>query len=145
MPSNPRRPRPLSTAASLTPSALATVVLILSQDAVAAALLGGLVETMGYDVRFARPPESFDRSLQRVRPRICIVDCVNSEGCSDEFLGRATMRGVSVIIYGTREALDKVRALALQHQIDTLLMPAGPDELDAAFLRARDGDWEDAR
>src|SRR3954465_13973330 len=39
------------------------LVLILSHDPVAAVLLGGLVETLGYEVHFAHPPESGDDSL----------------------------------------------------------------------------------
>src|SRR5439155_19764659 len=62
-PSQPRRAEP---------SESSPVVLILSGDAVAAALLGFLVETLGYDVRFARPPESPSATLRRVRPRICL-------------------------------------------------------------------------
>ena len=76
------------------------IVLVLSQDAVAAALLGGLVETLGYDVHFARAPESVEASIRRVRPRICLIDCVDPTPCSDEFLGRAAMRGISVVIFG---------------------------------------------
>jgi DNA-binding NtrC family response regulator len=111
-------------------------VLILSLDAVAAALLGGLVETLGYDVHFARPPESADASLRRVRPRICLVDCTDPVSSQGDFLGRATMRRVSVIIFGTREALDRVRAVALTHNIGTLLMPPELNALEAALQRA---------
>ena len=114
-------------------------MLILSKDAVAAALLGGLVETLGYDVRFARPPESVADTMRRVRPRICLVDCDDPTACSHEFLGRATMRGVSVVIFGTREALDRVRALALEQRLDTLLVPPDLRELDMALQRALAG------
>ena len=113
------------------------LVLVLSEDPVAAALLGGLVETLGYDVRFARPPEAGEDALRRVRPRICLVDCVDPAACSDEFIGRATMRGVSVVIFGRGEALDRVRALAREHRIDTLLMPPEIGALDGVLERAR--------
>ena len=46
------------------------VILILSDDAVAAALLGALVETLGYTVRFAHPPEDSEQSIRRVRPKV---------------------------------------------------------------------------
>ena len=111
------------------------LVLILSHDAVAAALLGGLVETLGY-VQFARPPESADESVRRVRPHICLVDCTDPVSCRSEFFGRATMRGVSLVIFGTPEALDRVRAVALAHNIDTLLMPPEVNELEATLQRA---------
>src|ERR671930_40585 len=98
-------------------------VLILSHDAVAAALLGGLVETLGYDVHFARPPGAADDSIRRVRPRICLVDCTDPVSCRSEFFGHATMRGVCVVIFGTRDALDRVRAMAVAHNIELLIMP----------------------
>lgn len=115
------------------------VVLILSHDAVAAALLGGLVETLGYGVHFARPPESAEESLRRVRPRICLVDCTDAVSCRAEFFGRATMRGVCVVIFGTREALDRLRALALAHNIETLIMPPETNDLEEKLQRAAEG------
>lgn len=111
------------------------IVLVLSQDAVAAALLGGLVETLGYDVRFARAPESLEASIRRVRPRICLVDCVDPTACSDEFLGRAAMRGISVVIFGTRQALEQVHAIAMEHRIDTILMPPSIEDLEEKLNR----------
>jgi len=111
-------------------------VLILSHDAIAAALLGGLVETLGYHVQFARPPESADDTFRRVRPRICLADCTDPASCNGEFFGRAMMRGISVVIFGAPEALDRVRALARANNIDTLLMPPELNELEAALQRA---------
>ena len=99
------------------------IVLILSHDVLAAALLGGLVETLGYLARFALPAEAADDSVRRVRPRICLVDCDDPGSCHAEFLGRATMRGVCVVIFGTSRALDQVRAIAMEHDIETLTMP----------------------
>ena len=112
------------------------MILILSEDAVAAALLGALIETLGYDVRFARPPEGVDQTMRRVRPKVCLLDCDDPSRCSDELLGRATMRGISVVIFGTPGALERVRALATEHAIDTLLVPPDPDVLDATLQRA---------
>lgn len=114
-------------------------VLILSHDSLAAALLGGLVETLGYDVQFRRPPESAEDSLRRVRARICLVDCADPRSCREEFFGRAMMRGICVVIFGTREALDRVRDIAEAHRIETLLMPPDMDELEAVLQRAGAG------
>jgi len=114
------------------------LVLILSHDPVAAVLLGGLVETLGYEVHFAHPPESGDDSLRRVKPRICLVDSSDPLSCRTEFFGRAAMRGVSVVIYGTPATLDRVRELARAHDIDTLIMPPEVDALEATLQRAGD-------
>ena len=111
------------------------LVLILSHDAVAAALLGGLVETLGYEVQFARPPESPEDSIRRLKPRVCLIDCGDVLSCNSEFVGRAIMRGVSVVIYGTSATLDRVRELARAHNIDTLLMPPPLDAVQAVLQR----------
>jgi CheY-like chemotaxis protein len=112
------------------------MILILSDDAVAAALLGALIETLGYDVRFPRPPEGVDQTMRRVRPKVCLLDCDDPAACTDELLGRTMMRGISVVIFGTPTALERVRALAMEHAIDTLLVPPDPDVLDATLRRA---------
>jgi DNA-binding NtrC family response regulator len=112
------------------------LVLILSHDPLAAALLGGLVETLGYDVQFRRPPESADDSLRRLRPRICLIDCADPRACREDFLGRAAMRGVCVVIFGTREVLERVRDLASVYRLEMLLMPPELDELEAVLQRA---------
>ena len=114
-------------------------VLILSHDPVAAALLGGLVETLGYEVQFGRPPESPDDSIRRLKPRICLVDCTDPESCRSEFFGRATMRGICVIIFGTPAALERVRDVARAHNLEILLMPPDAEALEAALQRAGDG------
>src|SRR5438128_5316256 len=62
------------------------VVLILSSDAVAAALLGGLVETLGYLVRFYHPPEHPDDALKREHPSVAMVDCDDPTVMNDEIL-----------------------------------------------------------
>lgn len=112
------------------------MILILSDDAVAAALLGALIETLGYAVKFARAPEQPEESIRRVRPRVCLLDCDDPAQCSAELLGRAAMRGISVVIFGTSHALSRVRELATAHEIDTLLVPPDPDALDQTLKRA---------
>lgn len=117
-------------------------VLILSHDPLAAALLGGLVETLGYQVYFRRAPETAENSLRRLRPRICLVDCDDPVACREEFLARTAMRGVCVVVFGTRQALDRVRDIAAAHRIETLLMPPTRDDLEAVLQRAGAGDWD---
>jgi len=112
------------------------MVLILSADAIAAALLGALIETLGYPVRFARPPETADETIRRVRPSVCLLDCEDPENCSDAFLGHAAMRGISVVVFGKREALEHLRALALAHDIDMLIVPPDTATVDDALRRA---------
>ena len=112
------------------------MILIFSADSLAAALLGALVETLGYTVRFARAKENADQSIRRARPQLLLVDCADPSSCNEEVLGRAMMRGVSIVIFGTADALDRVRTLVHQHQLDTLLMPVDAATLQDVIERA---------
>lgn len=112
------------------------VVIVFSPDAVAAALLGALVETLGYLVRFHRPPESPDEHLRRVRPTVALLDCEDPTVMNHELLGRARMRGISVIIFGSPEAMRRVRQLAGEHELLELLMPADLDTVDEVIRAA---------
>lgn len=112
------------------------VVLILSADAVAAALLGALVETLEYVVRFYHPPDDPEETVRRARPTVALVDCDDPTFVNDGILGRARMRGISVVMFGSPEALRGVRQLALEHALGTLIMPASIDELDETLRKA---------
>lgn len=112
------------------------VVLIISGDAVGAALIAALVETLGYQVRFLVPPESTDEALRRVRPVVAMVDCEDPSIISPELIGRARMRGVSVLLFGSAEALRGVRALAAQFDLHRLIMPATAEHLGESLLKA---------
>jgi len=112
------------------------MILILSGDAVAAALMGALIETLGYSIRFAHSSEHPDESIRRVRPKVCLLDCDDPSACNDEILGRATMRGISVVIFGTRQAIERVRTLVTEHDIDMLLVPPDPEILDETLRTA---------
>jgi DNA-binding NtrC family response regulator len=112
------------------------VVLILSSDPVAAALIGALVETLGYLVRFYAPPETPDAAIRRARPSVAMIDCGDPTLLNAELLGRATMRGISVLVFGSTAAIDGVRRLVTEHDLDALIMPATLDALDESLRRA---------
>lgn len=112
------------------------VVLVMSSDAVAAALLGALVETLGYLVRFFHPREEPDDVMRRHRPSVAMVDCEDPTLMSDELLGRARMRDISVIIFGSTDALRRVRQVVEEHDLETLIMPTSLDALDESLRRA---------
>ena len=112
------------------------VVLILSTDVVAAALVGALVETLGYLVRFFTPPETPNDAIRRTRPAVAMVDCEDPTLVNTEVLGRARMRGISVLMFGSAAALARVRELAEEQELDTVIMPATLDELDESLKSA---------
>jgi DNA-binding NtrC family response regulator len=117
-------------------------VLILSADSIAAALLGALVETLGYDVRFARPPEPADAAIRRTRPRICLVDCNDPDACRQELLGRAAIRGICVVIFGTPAVLERMRDLVEKYGLGVLLMPPDIADLERVLARVSQDDAE---
>jgi hypothetical protein len=111
-----------------------TIVLIVSEDATAAALLGGLVETLGYRVNFARVLTSGD-VIRRVRPQVCMLDC-EGDACDEAAIARVIMRGVSVVLVGPRSLLDGMREIAARHGAEMVFTPPEPGPLGDALERA---------
>ena len=111
-----------------------STVLIVSDDATAAALLGGLVETLGYRVTFARVTSSGD-VIRRVRPRVCMLDC-EGQACDEAAIARVVMRGVSVVLVGPRSLLDGMREIAERHGAEMVFTPPEPGPLGEAIDRA---------
>lgn len=109
------------------------VVLLLSADAVGAALVGALVETLGYRVRFLRPPEQPDEAIRRERPAIIMVDVDDATVMTDETVGHATMRGVPLLLYGSAKGLQRLWQMSLDHGFVTLSMPATPSAVADAL------------
>ena len=111
-----------------------TTVLIVSDDATAAALLGGLVETLGYRVTFARVTTSGD-VIRRVRPRVCMLDC-EGDACDEASIARVMMRGVSVVLVGPRSLLEGMREVAARHGAEMVFTPPEAGPLGDALARA---------
>jgi hypothetical protein len=65
-----------------------------------------------------------------------MVDCDDPTVMKDELFGRARMRGISVVMFGTADAIERVRQLAIEHALDTLIMPASLDALDETLRKA---------
>jgi CheY-like chemotaxis protein len=111
------------------------VVLLLSADAVGAALVGALVETLGYRVRFLRTPEQPDEAIRRERPALIMVDVDDPTVMTDETVGHSTMRGVPLLLYGSSNGLQRVQQMSLDHGLVTLSMPATPSLVAEALRR----------
>lgn len=109
-------------------------VMIVSDDATPAALLGGLVETLGYHVAFTAVRESPER-LRRVRPRVCMLDC-DSDACGEDAVAHAMMRGVCVVLVGPRDLLNGMRELASRHGVEMIFTPPEPGPLADVLERA---------
>ena len=109
-------------------------VLIVSADATAAALLGGLVETFGYRVTFARIASSSE-VIRRARPQACLLDC-EGDACDESAVARIIMRGVAVVLVGPRSLLDGMREIAARHGAEMVFTPPEPGPLRDALARA---------
>lgn len=107
--------------------------LVLSTDALAAALLGALVEIEGYRLYFVKDGEPARAALRRVWPEVALVDCDFPDGCSAAFIGPARMIGTRVVVFGRPAAAAQVRACAKEFQVATLAMPPAPGELRRAL------------
>ena len=112
------------------------LVLVLSGDAVAAALLGALVETLGYLVQFFRPLSAQNQATPAAAPSVAMVDCADPSRLSVELLNRSTMRGVSAVIVGAPDALERTRSLAREFSLANLIVPMSVDALDEPLRHA---------
>jgi hypothetical protein len=111
-----------------------STVLIVSSDATAAALLGGLVETLGYNVAFSSVIDS-NGMFRRARPRVCMLDC-EGDACDEASIARVIMRGVSVVLVGPRSLLTDMREIAERHGAEMVFTPPQPGPLGEALDRA---------
>lgn len=108
-------------------------VLILSPDAMAAALLGAAVEQVCYIPVFAQAGEAPADSLRRTRPGVVLVDCDHETACAETFVGPAIMRGVRVVIFRSRRSLRDIIPFAMRHALPVLHLPVDLVPLRAAL------------
>ena len=103
---------------------------MLYADAFAAALLGALLETLGWNLLFAAPDESPRDALRRLRPTVVLADCGYDPAWVDTFLGPARMLDVPVMVFGDGLSAESVRRLATRHQLASILLPTDPAILE---------------
>jgi hypothetical protein len=111
--------------------------LVVSTDALLAALLGAAVETLGYAAAFPAAGESPRSALGRLHPALVLVDCVDDDACTDGMLGPATMLRAGLLLVGDATSTARRRALAVRHDAVVLVLPASWDEIAAAIGQAR--------
>lgn len=107
----------------------AKLVLVMSRDALAAALLGALVEIEGYAPRFVRDGEPARDALRRVRPVAVLLDCDFPGGCAAAFIGPAKMLGASVVLFGRPAVAGVIAECAERFGVPVLAMPPSPGQL----------------
>ena len=108
-------------------------VLVVSTDALAAALLGALVEIEGYTPYFLREGEQPRDALRRVRPATALIDCDPPEACGAAVIGPAKMMGTRVVLFGRPAVAGLVRRCAAEFEVATLAIPPAPGDLRRAL------------
>jgi len=131
--SPPLYPLPLAASqfVSSAPSAL-----IISTDALLAALLGAVVETLGYAAAFPGDGEPPRLALGRLRPALVLVDCADDESCANGILGPATMLGAGLVLFGDVASTDRRQELATHHAAALLTLPTTWQEIAETIERA---------
>jgi DNA-binding response OmpR family regulator len=104
-------------------------VLILSADALAAALLGAAVELAGHQPHFPEMNEVAREALRRVRPRLIIVDCDHPDACAESFVGPALMTGSQLLLFDSHRNRDRAVNVARRLGLDVVHLPEDQDVL----------------
>lgn len=111
----------------------ALTALVLSGDAVAAALVGSIAELTGLVPQFPLDGERPRDALRRLRPATVLADC-NQDPGADAFVGPAMMCGARVGLFcssSNASAAGRSRQIAERYDVAFFLLP---DDMDA--LRA---------
>jgi CheY-like chemotaxis protein len=112
-------------------------VLVLSDQPMAAALLGMLLELEGYEPAFAQDGESPEEALARVRPLLVVlVDQALQVSRSDLFLARAARRQVGVVLFSGQGATAGLPAWAESRRVPWFRMPVDGGDLRRAIEQA---------
>ncbi|MFN2563646.1 MAG: hypothetical protein ABR499_01375 [Gemmatimonadaceae bacterium] len=111
-----------------------SVVLIFSEDPLAAALIGAGVELVGFGPAFPTNGESPRDALLRLRPGLVLADCDHEAACAPSFVGPALMTGARVVLVGSRRSRREASGLADRFGIRAVMLPSDL-ELIAELLR----------
>jgi hypothetical protein len=103
--------------------------LILSHDALAAALLGAAVELAEGAPHFALAAESPRDAVRRVRPHLLVVDCDDERSCTEAVLGPAIMIGARVVLFRSARTRRDVAGLASALGVTMLELPGDLERL----------------
>jgi len=106
------------------------LVLILAREELISALLGLLVETTGHSVGFAKPDESSQDAMLRLRPKVVIVDCDHRD-CTGDLVKAANEVGARLILFSASREAEYVRRAAAPSRSQSFTFPIEPPRLDS--------------
>jgi CheY-like chemotaxis protein len=120
----------------------APTVLLLSDDTLAAALLGLLAEAAGYAPAFAKAGEEPVQALERVRPLfVVLVDSSLEAARSDLFFGRAARRRVGLAIVRLPGHEDSLAPWADDRDVPLMDLPTNVDQFSSVVQAAAASNW----
>ena len=105
-------------------------VLILAREELISALVGLLVETTGHGVHFPMEAESSRDAMQRIRPRVVIVDCDHRD-CTGDLVKAANEVGARLVLFSASREAEYVRKRAAPTHSKSFTFPIEPPQLDS--------------
>lgn len=117
--------------AAAAPDVKRSAVLILSEDPLAAALIGAAVELVGFEPRYPDDGEAARSALLRTRPPLVLVECDHATACRPSFLGPALMTGARIVLLPTHRTHQNPPPLAARFGLRSLRMPADLESVEA--------------
>ena len=113
------------------------IVLIVSTDSFAGALLGALLEVEGYQVSFHDDTrETPEAAVARARPHAIIVDVDHPDAFSKPVLERQRAMGIAIVAFSPTRHSDDVRERATPHKLKWFALPADRETICAALVEA---------
>ena len=115
--------------AAAAPDVKRSVVLIFSEDPLAAALIGAAVELAGLEPAFPAVREAPRDALLRVRPGLVLADADHDGACAPDFLGPALMTGARVLLLESAHTRRDTAAVTTRFGVRSISLPAGADAI----------------
>jgi hypothetical protein len=103
--------------------------LILSPDAMGAALLGAAVEVSGVKVGFPAENETARESLRRLRPSSVLIDCDDASASDESLIGPALMTGARLFLFGADSRMHLRKHLAIRFHMGVIVLPADVERI----------------
>lgn len=105
--------------------------LIVSPDAMRAALLAAAIELAGVKVGFPLEGEPPRDTVRRMRPSYVLIDCDDTSASDESLIGPAMMTGARIFLFGAERRITMHKHLALRFHLGVLVLPNDADRLAA--------------
>jgi hypothetical protein len=103
--------------------------LIVSPDALGAALLGATIEVSGLKVGFPGEGESPRDAVRRMRPSCVLIDCDDATATDESLIGPALMTGARIFLFGAEGRMRIRKHLAIRFHLGVIVLPNDAERL----------------